>query len=103
MAHEPDEELAHRAEAIGAAQERLALAPLVGEHARARQIVGVDELEAVLAKIDEYLGEDIQGCIRFDGFDELEGRIEYTDLAKNRVQSIATESLKRRLRALPDV
>ena len=61
------------------------------------------ELEAVLAKIDEYLGEDIQGCIRFDGFDELEGRIEYTDLAKNRVQSIATESLKRRLRALPDV
>lgn len=61
------------------------------------------ELEAVLAKIDEYLGEDIQGCIRFDGFDELGERIEYTDLAKNRVQSIATESLKRRLRALPDV
>lgn len=61
------------------------------------------EMEAVLAKIDEYIGEDIQGCIRFDGFDELDNRIEYTDLTKNRANSIAIDSLKRRLRALPDV
>ncbi|GIK45063.1 MAG: hypothetical protein BroJett012_09660 [Betaproteobacteria bacterium] len=61
------------------------------------------EIDAVLDKINEYMGEDIQGRIRFDGFGQYDGRLEYTDLTKNRVDSIAIDSLKRRLRDLPDV
>lgn len=61
------------------------------------------EIDAVLAKINEYMGEDVQGRIRFDGFGQYDGRLEYTDLTKNRVDSIAIDSLKRRLRDLPDV
>lgn len=61
------------------------------------------EIDAVLAKINEYMGEDIQGRIRFDGFGQYDGLLEYTDLTKNRVDSIAIDSLKRKLRDLPDV
>ena len=61
------------------------------------------EIDAVLAKINEYMGEDIQGRIRFDGFGQYDGRLEYTDLTKNRVDSIAIDTLKRKLRDLPDV
>lgn len=57
---------------------------------------------AVLAKIEEWIGEDVEG-IRFDGFGQYEDRIEYTDLTKNLVDSIAIDSLKRKLRDLPDV
>lgn len=60
------------------------------------------EPEAVLAKIEEWIGEDVEG-IRFDGFGQYEDRIEYTDLTKNLVDSIAIDSLKRKLRDLPDV
>ena len=58
--------------------------------------------EAVLAKIEEWIGEDVEG-IRFDGFGQYDGRLEYTDLTKNLVDSIAIDSLKRKLRDLPDV
>jgi len=60
------------------------------------------EPEAVLAKIDEWMGEDVEG-IRFDGFGQYDDRLQYTDLTKNRVESIAIDSLKRKLRDLPDV
>lgn len=60
------------------------------------------EIEAVLAKIDEWSGEDVEG-IRFDGIGQYDGRLQYTDLTKNRVDSIAIDSLKRKLRDLPDV
>lgn len=60
------------------------------------------EYEAVQAKIEEWMGEEVEG-IRFDGFGQYDGRLEYTDLTKNRVQSIAIDSLKRKLRDLPDV
>jgi predicted RNA-binding protein YlqC (UPF0109 family) len=60
------------------------------------------EYEAVRAKIEEWMGEDVEG-IRFDGFGQYDGRLEYTDLTKKRVDSIAIDSLKRRLRDLPDV
>ena len=60
------------------------------------------EIKAVLAKIDEWMGEDVEG-IRFDGFGQYDGRLEYTDLTKNRVDSIAIDTLKRKLRDLPDV
>lgn len=60
------------------------------------------EIEAVLAKIDEWSGEDVEG-IRFDGVGQYDGRLQYTDLTKNRVDSIAIDSLKRKLRDLPDV
>lgn len=60
------------------------------------------EYEAVQAKIEEWMGEEVEG-IRFDGFGQYDGRLQYTDLAKNRVQSIAIDTLKRKLRALPDV
>lgn len=60
------------------------------------------EIKAVLAKIDEWSGEDVEG-IRFDGIGQYDGRLQYTDLTKNRVRSIAIDSLKRKLRELPDV
>lgn len=60
------------------------------------------EIEAVLAKIDEWSGEDVEG-IRFDGIGQYDGRLQYTDLTKNRVDSIAIDSLKRKLRDLQDV
>lgn len=60
------------------------------------------EPEAVFAKIREWSGEDVQG-IRFDGFGQYDDCLEYTDLTKNRVKSIAIDSLKRKLRGLPDV
>jgi hypothetical protein len=63
---------------------------------------GSKDLEAVLTKINEYLGEDIQG-IRFDDIDDEEQQLFYTDLTRNRERSIAMDSLKRRLRNLPDV
>lgn len=60
------------------------------------------EIGAVLAKIDEWSGEDVEG-IRFDGLGQYDGRLQYTDLTKNRVDSIAIDTLKRKLRDLPDV
>lgn len=60
------------------------------------------EIKAVLAKIDEWSGEDVEG-IRFDGIGQYDGRLQYTDLTKNRVDSIAIDTLKRKLRDLPDV
>lgn len=60
------------------------------------------EYQVVRAKIEEWMGEDVEG-IRFDGFGQYDGRLEYTDLTKNLVDSIAIDSLKRKLRDLPDV
>ena len=48
------------------------------------------------------MGEEVEG-IRFDGFGQYDGRLEYTDMTKNLVDSIAIDSLKRKLRDLPDV
>jgi len=61
-----------------------------------------NEYKVVRAKIEEWMGEDVEG-IRFDGFGQYDGRLEYTDLTKNRVDSIAIDTLKRKLRDLPDV
>jgi hypothetical protein len=60
------------------------------------------EYKVVRAKIEEWMGEDVEG-IRFDGFGQYDGRLEYTDLTKNRVDSIAIDTLKRKLQQLPDV
>ncbi len=47
--HQAQEQLAHAAEAIGAAQEGFRAGPAISQKAGAREVVGVDELVAVVA------------------------------------------------------
>jgi hypothetical protein len=61
---------------------------------------GSTMFDAVLQYLNEVEGEDIEG-IRFQIIEE--GRLYYLDLARNVERSIAIDSLKRRLKQLPDV
>lgn len=58
------------------------------------------ELDDVLEQIREYLGEDIQGVIRFDEIEE--DTLYYTVITKAQPKQMSLDSLRRRLKNLPD-